>query len=83
MTSDYKLTAMITTLKELGLKVEDQGHPSNYNGVKIKKNCDGTYKFSQLALIDSILNDIDLKHSNKVKPISMSSLNCLHAHLHS
>ena len=79
--SNYKLTAMTEALKQSGLKIEDKCHPSDYIGVNIKKHCDRTYEFAQLALIDSILNDIGLTHLNKVKPIPMSSSKCLHAHL--
>ena len=52
---DDILTLIIKQLKEAGLNVEDQGHPVDYVGVNIKKSHDRTYKFSQRALIDSII----------------------------
>jgi hypothetical protein len=36
----------------LGLNIEDQGHPADYVGVNIKKLRDGSYEFTQRALID-------------------------------
>ena len=79
--SECKLTVMIKALKQLGLKIEDHGHPSTYIGINIKKHHDGTYEFSQLALTDSILNYVGLTCSNKVKPLLMSCSKCLHAYL--
>jgi hypothetical protein len=34
---DSKLQAAIQEIQELGLNIEDQGHPANYVGVNIKK----------------------------------------------
>ena len=62
---------MIKTLQETGLDKEDQGHPNNYVGFKIKKNHNRSYKFSQF-LIDSILDDVDPNNSRKLKPVPMS-----------
>ena len=78
--SDGKLEAMIKAFQETGSDIEDQGHPSDYVGVNIKKHHDGSYEFSQLALIDSILDDVGLNNSRKAKPVSMFSLKHLYAH---
>ena len=50
-------------MKTKGLNIEDQGHPANYVGVNIKKLHDGIYEFTQCALIDSIMDDIDISNS--------------------
>jgi hypothetical protein len=52
----------------LRLNIEDQGHPADYVGVNIKKLRDGSYEFIQPALIDSIIEDAELK-DKKVKPV--------------
>jgi hypothetical protein len=52
----------------LGLNIEDQHHPADYVGVSIKKLRDGSYEFTQCALIDSIIEDIGIKDS-KTKPV--------------
>ena len=76
--SDHKLTTMIEALKMSRLKIEDQGHPSDYIGINIKKHPISIYEFLQLALIDSILGDVCLTNSSKVKPVPMSSSKILH-----
>jgi hypothetical protein len=40
--------------QDLGLNKEDQGHPADYVGVNIKKLQDGSYEFTQRALIDAM-----------------------------
>ncbi len=68
----------IKELQGLGLDIEDQGHPADYVGVNISKLQDGSYEFTQRALIDSIINDIGLNKS-KSKPILAKVLLQLHA----
>ncbi len=65
---DLQLQEVIKEIQNLGLNIEDQGHPANYVGVNIKKLKDGSYEFTQQVLIDSIINDIELKDA-KVKPV--------------
>jgi hypothetical protein len=65
---DLKLQDTIKDIQDLGLNIEDQGHPADYVGVNIKKLRDGAYEFTQCALIDSIINDVELKDA-KVKPV--------------
>ncbi len=62
------LQEVIKEIQNLGLNIEDQGHPADYVGVNIKKLKDGSYEFTQRALIDSIINDVGLKDA-KVKPV--------------
>ena len=50
--SKSKLIVMIEALKQSGLKIENQDHPSDYICININKHHNGTYEFSQLALID-------------------------------
>jgi hypothetical protein len=66
---DSKLQAAIQEIQELGLNIEDQGHPADYVGFNIKKLRDGSYEFTQRALINAIINDDGLKDA-KVKPVS-------------
>ena len=47
---DSKLTDAIRDIQNLGLNIEDQGHPADYVGVNIKKMKDGYYEFTQRAL---------------------------------
>ncbi|KAL7479730.1 hypothetical protein ACHAW6_008691 [Cyclotella cf. meneghiniana] len=68
-TSDDQLSHVIKELTDIGLQVEDQGHPADYVGVNINRLPDGSYKFSQRTLIDSIIADVgltshDFKHWN-------------------
>ncbi len=63
-----QLQEVIKEIQNLGLNIEDQGHPADYVGVNIKKLKDGSYEFTQQALIDSIINDVGLKDA-KVKPV--------------
>ncbi len=65
---DLKLQEAIKDIQDLGLNIEDQGHPADYVGVNIKKLRDGLYEFTQRALTDSIINDVGLKDT-KVKPV--------------
>jgi hypothetical protein len=39
--------AVIKEIQNLGLNIEDQGHPADYVGVNIKKLKDGSYEFTQ------------------------------------
>jgi hypothetical protein len=59
--NNLQLQEVIKEIQNLGLNIEDQGHPVDYVGVNIKKLKDGSYEFTQQALIDSIINDIGLK----------------------
>ncbi len=44
----------------MGLCVEDHGHLADYECVNIKKLPDGSYEFSQLAVIEAILKDLGI-----------------------
>ncbi len=65
---DSKLQDAICNIQDAGLNIEDQGHSADYVGVNIKKAKDGSYEFTQRALIDSIIEDIEFKDA-KVKPV--------------
>ncbi len=54
-------------IQEMGLHIDEQGHPANYVGVNIKEIPDGSYVFSQLALIEAILRAIGLSSSQEIK----------------
>ncbi len=65
---DVQLLHAIKEIQGLGLNIEDQGHPADYVGVSIKKNCNGFYEFTQPALVDSIIEDMGISDS-KTKPV--------------
>jgi hypothetical protein len=73
-----QLQEVIKEIQNLGLNLEDQDHPADYVGVNIKKLKDGSYEFTQRALIDSIINDVGLKDA-KVKPVPAKVSLHLHA----
>ncbi len=65
---NLQLQEVIKEIQNLVLNIEDQGHPVDYVRVNIKKLKDGSYEFTQRALIDSIIDDVGLKDA-KVKPV--------------
>ncbi|KAL7474048.1 hypothetical protein ACHAW6_000046, partial [Cyclotella cf. meneghiniana] len=81
--SDDQLTGIIKELTELGLEVEDQGHPNDYVGVNIKRLSDGSYAFSQKTLIDAIITDVGLTSNDYTKPVPAKCTQRLHAFLDS
>ncbi|KAL7475484.1 hypothetical protein ACHAW6_001396, partial [Cyclotella cf. meneghiniana] len=60
---DNTLMLIMKQLKSTGLNIEDQGHQADYVGVNINRNHDGTYIFTQHALIDAIIDDVDIDNS--------------------
>ncbi len=74
-----QLRQAIHDIQNSGLNIEDQGHPADYVRVDIKKTKDGSYEFSQCALIDSIIQDVRLT-DNKTKPVPAKFATLLHAH---
>ena len=76
--SDSQLKIAIKELKDLNLKIKDQGHPSDYVGVNISKLKDGSYEFTQRALIDSIIKDAGANDS-KFKTVPAKVALQLHA----
>jgi hypothetical protein len=75
MTLNYK---MISNNCNLGLKIEDQGHPADYIGVNFSKQKNGSYKFTQKALIDSNIKDVGLTDSKKTTPVPAKASLQLH-----
>ena len=75
---DTQLKDIIKEMQDLGLSIEDQGHPADYVGVNIKKLKDNSYEFTQRALIDSIISDVGLTDS-KTKPVPAKVSLQLHA----
>jgi hypothetical protein len=76
--NNSQLQEVIKEIQNLGLNIEDQGHPADYVGVNIKKLKNGSFEFAQWALIDSIINDNWLKDA-KVKPVPAKVSLQLHA----
>jgi len=79
--SDDQLTGIIKELTEIGLEVEDQGHPADYVGVNIKRLPNGSYAFSQKTLIDAIIADVGLTPNDYTKPVPAKCTQRLHAFL--
>ncbi len=75
---DAQLKAAIHEIQDSGLNIEDQGHPADYVGVNIKKLKDGSYEFTQCALINSVIADVGLMDV-KTKPIPAKVAILLHA----
>jgi hypothetical protein len=65
---DAQLLQAIKKFQDLGLNIEDQGHPADYEGVSIEKHYNGFCEFTQCALIDSIIEDVGISNS-KTKPV--------------
>ncbi len=76
--NNLQLQEVIKEIQNLGLNIEDKGHPAYYVGVNIKKLKDGSYEFTQRALIGSIIDDVRLKDA-KVKPVPAKVSLGLHA----
>ncbi len=66
--NDSQLTTAINKIRALGLNIKDQGPPVDYVGVSIKRLKNGSYEFTQRALIDSIVDNVGLTDS-KTKPV--------------
>jgi hypothetical protein len=75
---DFQLTTAVNKIQALGLNIEDQGHPADYVGISIKRLKNGSYEFTQRALIDSIVDDVGLTNF-KTKPVSAKVSLQLHA----
>ena len=75
---DEQLKDAIREIQGIGLDIEDQGHPADYVGVNIKKLKDGSYEFTQRALIDAIINDANLTDA-KVRQVPAKVSMQLHA----
>jgi hypothetical protein len=75
---DEQLKTVIREIQGIGLDIEDQGHPADYVGVNIKRLKDGSYEFTQRALIDAIIADANLTDA-KVKPVPAKVSLQLHA----
>ncbi len=76
--NNLQLQEVIKEIQNLGLYIEDQGRPVDYVGVNIKKLKDGSYEFTQQALIDSIMDDAELNDA-KVKSVPAKVSLQLHA----
>ena len=76
--SGDNLDEFIQELRDTGLNIEDMGHPSDYIGVNLSKDKD-TFHFTQRALIDSIIDDVGLTNSKKVKSVPAKSSQILQA----
>ncbi len=67
---DNQLKQVIQEIQGTGLKIEDQGHPADYVGINIKKIRDGSYEFTQHALINAIIKDVisQMQRSSQHQP---------------
>ena len=79
---DRKLTNVINEIKKTGLDIEVQGHPANSIGVTITKHSNGYLEFTQWALIDSIINDVNIGDAY-TKPVPANyQCNYMHTRTH-
>jgi hypothetical protein len=76
--NNSQLQQAIKEIQDLELNIEDQGHPADYVGVSIKKLHNGSYKLTQRALIDTIINDVGINDS-RTKPVPAKVSLRLHA----
>eukprot|EP00804_Cyclotella_cryptica_P028307 CCRYP_013179-RA/>CCRYP_013179-RA protein AED:0.33 eAED:0.33 QI:0/-1/0/1/-1/1/1/0/147 len=58
--------------------MKDQGHPSDYIGVNIKKIINGAYEFTQRVLVNAIIDDVNIGDSY-TKPVPAKVMLELHA----
>ncbi|KAL7483759.1 hypothetical protein ACHAW6_009397 [Cyclotella cf. meneghiniana] len=72
------LMLIIKQLRESGINIKDQGHRADYVGVNIRRTCNGSYEFTQHALIDAIIDDINISNSY-TKPVAAKVSLQLHA----
>ncbi len=77
--TNNQILAIIAQLQGSGLKIADQGHPADYEGVHIKQLKGGGIEFTQRALIDSIIEDVGLKDTT-IKPVPAKAHVILLAH---
>ncbi|KAL7477080.1 hypothetical protein ACHAW6_002896 [Cyclotella cf. meneghiniana] len=82
-TSDDQLSHVIKELTDIGLPIEDHGHPADCIGVNIKWLPDGLYKLFQQTLIDSIIANVGLTLQEFTKPVPAKCTLQLHAFLDS
>jgi hypothetical protein len=75
---DTQLKQAIQEIQDVGLNIEDQGHPADYVGVSIEKLCNGSYEFTQRALNDAIINNVGINDS-RTKPVPAKVSLRLHA----
>jgi len=78
-TKEARFSTFVKELRDIVLKVDDQGHPADYVGVNINNDNKGHYHFSQVALIDAIIEDVGLTRSHKVKQVPANVSQQLHA----
>ena len=76
---DDTLSLIIKRLRDSGLNIEDQGHPTDYVGVTITKHSNGYFELTQRALIDSIINDVNIGDAY-TKPVPAKASMQLHAY---
>ena len=75
---DNQLKQVIQEILRTGLKIDDQEHPADYVSINIKKMRNGSFEFTDCALIDAIIKDVNLTDM-KVKPVPAKVSMPLHA----
>lgn len=56
------VTKTIMDTSSTGLDVEDQGNPTDYVGVNIHRNDEGTYEFGWHTVIDAIIANVGIRY---------------------
>jgi len=76
-----EIEQIMKDMKGIGLDITDEGDVSDFLGVKIDKQEDGSIHMSQPQLIDSILKDLQLDHeTTATKRTPMASSKILFRH---
>ena len=78
--SGKDLDGFVQELRDIKLDIEDQGDPSDYVGVNITKDDNGYLNFNQLALIDSIIDDVGLRQDKRTRTTPAKSSQLLHSY---
>ena len=79
-TTDASIDETISTLRssKQNFTIEDEGVVGDFLGVKIDCSDDGTITLTQPQLINSIMNDLNMKDNTKLRAIPACSSKLLH-----
>ena len=75
-----ELDSIIQEMKDIGLKLTVEGDISDFLGVNIQHQPDGSIHLTQPQLIDSILKELRLDDKSKVKKTPAATSKILHKH---
>lgn len=79
--SQAEVQKAIKDIEEAGLKINVEGDISDFLGVKLQREQDGTIRMNQPHLIEQILKDMSMNERTKGKQIPAASSKILKRHL--